>query len=73
MADYTIINGTGAQLTDVNVGGTDVGALSYKDTVTLTDAELAALLATAGVAVLKTGPSAALKRVVAIAASYASA
>lgn len=44
MADYTIINGSDQQLANVNAGGVDVDAYSYKDGVTLTDGELAALL-----------------------------
>lgn len=44
MAVYTIVNTTEALLTDVNVGGVDVDPLSYKDGVTLTDAELVILL-----------------------------
>lgn len=73
MTDYTIVNGTNSQLVDVNGGGTDVDALTYKDGVTLTTAEIATLLATAGVAVLKNAPSQALKRVVGIASGYLSA
>lgn len=77
MADYTIINGTEAQLVNVNVGGTDVDALTYKDGVTLTNTEIATLLGTAGVAVLKDQVGLAdkeqLKRVVAVAAHYVSA
>lgn len=44
MADYTIINGSDQQLANVNAGGTDVDAYSYKDGVTLTNTELATLL-----------------------------
>jgi hypothetical protein len=44
MANYTIVNGSDEQLVNVNGGGTDVDAYSYKDGVTLTDAELATLL-----------------------------
>lgn len=72
MATYTIINGTEAQLVNVNVGGTDVDALTYKDAVTLTDVELATLLVTAGVGVAKSALSTKLKRVLSVAASYAS-
>lgn len=53
MVNYTIVNGTESQLVDVNGGGTDVDALATKDGVTLTNAELATLLATNGVAVIK--------------------
>lgn len=77
MANYTIINGTEAQLVDVNVGGTDVDALSYKDGVTLTNTEIATLLGTAGVAVVKdltsVGHAVALKRVIAVASQKVSA
>jgi hypothetical protein len=76
VANYTIINGTESQLVDVNAGGTDVDALTYKDGVALTNTEIATLLGTAGVAVLKdqTGLASAaqLKRVVATAGLYAS-
>lgn len=41
---YTILNGSDQQLVNVNAGGTDVDALSYKDGVSLTSAELATLL-----------------------------
>jgi hypothetical protein len=44
MAAYTIINGTDADLSNVNAGGTDVGAYSYRDGVVLTSGELATLL-----------------------------
>jgi len=44
MADYTIVNGSDEQLVNVNGGGTDVDAYSYKDGVTLTNTELATLL-----------------------------
>jgi hypothetical protein len=44
MADYTIVNGSDEQLANVNAGGTDVDAYSYKNGVTLSDAELATLL-----------------------------
>lgn len=53
MADYTIVNGTNAELTNVNVGGTDVAARTIKEDVTLTDAELATLVATTDVLVIK--------------------
>jgi len=44
MADYTIVNASDEQLVNVNAGGTDVDAYSYKDGVTLTNTELATLL-----------------------------
>lgn len=76
MAAYTIINGTESQLANVDGSSTNVDALTYKDGVTLDSSHLTTLLGTAGVAVLKdlTGVADAqqLKRVVAIAAMYAS-
>jgi hypothetical protein len=75
MVAYTVINGTEADLLNVNVGGVDVGSLSYRDGVTLTDAELAALCVLKGVAVIKDQTGAvdakAIKRVIAIASTYA--
>jgi hypothetical protein len=44
MANYTIVNGSDEQLVNVNGGGTDVDAYSFKDGVTLTNTELATLL-----------------------------
>jgi len=44
MATYTIINGHDAQLVNVNAGGVDVDAYSYKDGITLTSAELVIVL-----------------------------
>ena len=44
MANYTVVNGSDAQLTNINGGGTDVEAYSYKDGITLTNGELATLL-----------------------------
>lgn len=55
--DYTIVNGTGTALTDVNAGGDDVPAKSVRDSITLTTTELAAVLTTAGVAVMKDAAS----------------
>jgi len=76
MAAYTIVNGTDAELTDVNVGGVDVDALTYKDNVTLTDGELAVLCSTQGVYVTSnlTGVADAvqIKRVLGIASQYLS-
>lgn len=54
MVAYTIINGTAAELTNVNVGGTDVAAYTISNAVTLTDAELATVAALNGVAVMQT-------------------
>ena len=44
MAAYTVINGSEADYSNINAGGVDVGALSYRDAVTLTNTELATLL-----------------------------
>jgi hypothetical protein len=44
MANYTVVNGSDEQLVNINGGGTDVDAYSYKNGVTLSDAELATLL-----------------------------
>lgn len=42
--NYTVVNGSDQQLANINGGGTDVEAYSYKDGVTLTQGELATLL-----------------------------
>lgn len=60
MADYLVINGTDAALSNINAGGSDVAAYGYgvdADGVdgavaTLTDTELGTLLANDGVAVV---------------------
>lgn len=44
MAAYTVVNGDNQDYSNVNVGGTDVGAMSYRDAVVLTNTELATLL-----------------------------
>jgi len=44
MADYTVVNGSDAQIANINAGGIDVEAYSYKDGITLTNTELATLL-----------------------------
>jgi len=44
MANYTVCNGSDEQLVNINAGGTDVDAFSYKDGITLTNTELATLL-----------------------------
>ncbi len=76
MADYTVVNGTEAQLVNVNAGGTDVDALTYKNGITLTNTELAVVASTAGVYVtsnlLGVADAVQLKRVMAIAAQYVS-
>jgi hypothetical protein len=53
MADFTIINGSGAELTNVNAGGDDVPKYSIATGVTLTGAELLVVAALADVAVMK--------------------
>lgn len=53
MVDYTIINGTSAELTNVNAGGDDVPAKKSAAGVALDATELAAVIALGGVAVLK--------------------
>lgn len=44
MAAYTVINGSNSDYSNINAGGVDVGALSYRDAITLTNTELATLL-----------------------------
>jgi len=81
MADFTVVNGQPAQIVNINVGGTDVDAHSYKNGITLTGAELLTLLdgSTFGkdIAVFPnyTGDAAAAgrKRVVAVSGGYLSA
>jgi hypothetical protein len=48
-----IMNLTGAELTDVNAGGTDIPAYTRVDSVTLTDTELGTLLDSNKVALIK--------------------
>lgn len=81
MANYTVVNGSDEQLVNINAGGIDVDAYSYKDGITLDSTELAALLngtsfGKKNVAVFAdhTGDSQAAqkKRSAAIAALYAS-
>ena len=60
MVDYCIINGTDAELTNVNVGGTDVPARTITAAVTLTDTELGDLIDAAGensVALMNVSPT----------------
>lgn len=61
MATYTVINGTQNALSNINAGSDDVPAFSTLDSV-LDGTELAALLTTAGVAVVKSTTSRAAKR-----------
>ncbi len=75
-AVYTVINGTEAQLVNVNAGGTDVDALTYKNGITLTNAEASVLSSTAGVYVTpdltRVAAATQLKRAIAVAAQYVS-
>ena len=59
MADYTIINASGAELTDVNAGGDDVADGTIVTGITLDGTELAALLLEDGVAVMQDAASSA--------------
>lgn len=61
MADYIIFNGTDAEFTNVNAGGSDVPARSWLDVVTLTNTELAAVATLNGAMVMQTAPTAAEK------------
>lgn len=47
MADYVVINASDAEITNINAGGSDVAAWTISGDITLTDAELAAAIATA--------------------------
>ncbi len=71
-----MVNGTEAQLVNINAGGTDVDALTYKDGITLTNTELATVASTQGVYVTSdlTGVADAvqLKRVLGISSQYLS-
>jgi len=79
MATYTVINGTESDILNINGGGTDVGAMTYRDGITLTATELATLLdgATFGKAIAAmtdlaaVTPAQQLKRACAIAALFA--
>jgi hypothetical protein len=53
MVDYTVCNTTAATLTNVNAGGYDVPARTICEDIALSNAELATLVATAGVVVIK--------------------
>lgn len=53
MADYTVVNAGATALTNVNVGGNDVPARTICEDITLTAAELATLVGTADVVVIK--------------------
>lgn len=64
MANYVIINASGAELTDVNAGGDDVAAGTISANLTLDDAELAAVCALDNVAVMNASASTAEKAAV---------
>ena len=70
MADFTIVNGTSAELTNVNAGGVDVPANSIGQSITLTGAELLVVAALSGVAVLKDSPTNAERRAIARGLKY---
>jgi len=80
VAAYTVINGTEAQLSNVDGSSTNVDALTYKNGITLDNTHLATLLDGStfgkGVAAMHdlTGVAYAdqLKRVVAVSGLYAS-
>jgi hypothetical protein len=59
MADFIVINGTDADLENVNAGGADVVARTVSVPITLTGAELLVVAAMNGVAVMQTGATAA--------------
>lgn len=65
MTDYLIVNASGSELTNVNVGGTDVPAGTVSAAVTLTAAELAAVLVADSVAVINVTSDAAEKTAIA--------
>jgi hypothetical protein len=70
MTDYTIINGTNAELTNVNAANQDIAAKSLSHGVALDGTELATVIALGGVAVMKTAPTYEQKRGVAQVARY---
>lgn len=76
MAAYTVVNGTEAQLVNINAGGTDVDPLTYKNGITLTNTELAVVASTPGVYVTSdlsgVADAVQLKRVMSIASQYLS-
>lgn len=61
MTDYQVINGTDAELTNINAGGFDVAARTVSANVTLTQAELETVASMNGVAVMQASPTAAEK------------
>ena len=71
MAAYTVINGSDATLSAIDGGSTNVAPHTYKDGITLTNTQLAAVLTSAGVACVKdlTGVADAMqkKRILAVA------
>jgi hypothetical protein len=72
MVNFTIINGTDAQLSNVNAGGIDVPKRSIRTGITLTGAEALVVGALPGVAIMKDAATRAQLRAVAKAAQYRS-
>lgn len=76
MATYTVINTKNTQHANINAGGTDIDAHTYKNGITLDNTELAAACSTQGIFVTSdlTGVANAeqLKRIAALAGSYVS-
>tara|TARA_R110000868_G_scaffold120108_1_gene318912 strand:- start:320 stop:553 length:234 start_codon:yes stop_codon:yes gene_type:complete len=76
LATYTVVNATLSQLANINAGGTDVDAQTYKDGITLTNAELAAVCSTQGVYATSDLTAVAdavqLKRILGVASQYVS-
>lgn len=57
MTDYQVINGTDAELTNINGGGSDVAARTVSGNITLTQAELETVASMNGVAVMQASPT----------------
>lgn len=72
MAAYLVVNATESDLVDINSFGTDVAAMTYRDSVSLSNAEAAALCALKGVAVTKAGSTRQIRRCLGVAATYES-
>ena len=74
MVDYTIVNGTAATISNVNAGGTDISAYTFRNGVTLTNTELAAYLTNGTVAAFpdltSSDAAAQIKRVLGVASKY---
>lgn len=61
MTDYVVINGTDAELTNINAGGSDVAARTVSGNITLTQAELETVASMNGVGVMQASATAAEK------------